>query len=147
MELTSTAFENSGNIPKKYTCDGQEASPELIISSVPENAKSLALIVDDPDAPITGGFVHWVVFNLDPKTSEIKEASKPESGIEGTNSAGKIGYAGPCPPSGVHHYQFKLYALDTMLDLTSDAKREDVERAIDGHILDETRLVGLYQRQ
>jgi len=147
MKISSPAFENNGNIPAKYTCDGEGINPPLAISDVPESAKSLALIMDDPDAPIAGGFVHWVAFNLDPVTSEIKENSKPLGGIEGMNSSGKTGYTPPCPPSGIHHYQFKFYALDAILDLTSSAKREDVEKAMEGHILDKALVVGLYQRQ
>ena len=147
MKLTSPAFENGGNIPKKYTCDGEGVSPSLIISDILQDTLSLALIMDDPDASVPGGFVHWVIFNLDPKTKEIRENSKPESGTEGTNSGKKTGYMGPCPPSGTHHYQFKLYALDTTLDLSSSAKKQDIEKAMEGHILDQTLLVGLYQRK
>jgi len=147
MKLTSPVFENNGNIPKKYTCDGEAISPPLAISDVPQDALSLVLIMDDPDAPMAGGFVHWVVFNLDPATKEIKENSKPAGGIEGLNSSGKTGYASPCPPSGVHHYQFKLFALDEKLQLDKSAKREDVEKATKGHILGQAVLVGLYQRQ
>jgi Raf kinase inhibitor-like YbhB/YbcL family protein len=146
MKITSPVFENNANIPAKYTCDGQNINPPLEFGDIPTEAKSLALIMDDPDAPIAGGFVHWVAFNLDPETKTIGENSQPTSGIEGTNSAGKIGYTSPCPPSGTHHYFFKLYALDNILTLDSSAKREDVEKAMEGHILDQTELVGLYKR-
>ena len=146
MKISSSAFEENESIPSKFTCDGESINPQLEITGVPENARSLALIVDDPDAPVAGGFVHWVVFNIDPGTKEIKENSVPENGVEGTTSAGKLGYVGPCPPSGIHHYQFKLYALDSELDLGSSAKRGDVEKAMENHILDQTILVGLYKR-
>lgn len=147
MKIASPVFENNGNIPEKYTCDGEEINPPLEFSDVPENTKSLALIVDDPDAPIPGGFVHWIVFNISPDTANIEENSIPKDATEGMTSEGKTGYVGPCPPSGVHHYQFKLYALDEMLDLSSSAKREDVEKATEGHILNQAMIVGLYQRQ
>jgi Raf kinase inhibitor-like YbhB/YbcL family protein len=147
MNLASPAFKNNGNIPKKYTCDGNGINPPLAIYDVPIDTLSLVLIVDDPDAPMAGGFVHWVVFNIDPKTKEIGENSKPAGAIESTNSSGKTGYVGPCPPSGIHHYQFKLYALDEKLRLDKSAKRKDVLLAIAGHILDQALLVGLYQRQ
>ncbi|OGI26227.1 MAG: hypothetical protein A3J76_01435 [Candidatus Moranbacteria bacterium RBG_13_45_13] len=147
MKIASPVFENNGNIPEKYTCDGEEINPPLEFSDVPENTKSLALIVDDPDAPIPGGFVHWIVFNIKPDIKEIKENAVPENAIQGITSEGKTGYVGPCPPSGIHHYQFKLYALDEMPDLDSSAKREDVEKSMEGHILDQAKLIGLYQRQ
>ncbi|TRZ54516.1 YbhB/YbcL family Raf kinase inhibitor-like protein [archaeon] len=146
MKISSPAFGENESIPSKFTCDGESISPPLEITGVPGNAQSLALIIDDPDAPMAGGFVHWVVFNINPDTKEIKENSVPENAIEGTTSAGQPGYVGPCPPTGTHHYQFKAYALDTTLDLDSSAKREDVEKAMEGHILDQAMLVGLYKR-
>jgi len=147
MKLISSAFQNNENIPPKYTCDGENVSPPLEISDVPAEAKSLALIVDDPDAPLAGGFVHWVVFNIVPGTNNIGENSTPQGAVEGMNSAGRTGYTSPCPPSGTHRYFFKLYALGTMLSFDSSATREDVEKAMEGRILDQTTLVGLYQRQ
>lgn len=147
MKITSSAFENNKNIPPKYTCDGEDINPPLFISNVPQNTLSLALIMHDPDAPMAGGFTHWIIFNLAPNTREIKENSRPENSIEGTNSAGKIGYMGPCPPSGTHRYEFRLYALDEVLKLDSSARKIDVEKAIKGHILNQATLVGLYQRQ
>lgn len=147
MKITSSAFQNNESIPSKYTCDGENVSPPLEISDVPAEAKSLALIVDDPDAPLAGGFVHWVVFNIDPTTKEIRENSVPQGATEGMNSAGRTGYTSPCPPSGTHRYFFKLYALDAELALDNSAKREDVEKAMEGKILDQATLVGLYQRQ
>ncbi|PIU78690.1 MAG: YbhB/YbcL family Raf kinase inhibitor-like protein [Candidatus Moranbacteria bacterium CG_4_10_14_3_um_filter_44_15] len=147
MKITSSAFQNNENIPPKYTCDGENASPPLEISDVPAEAKSLALVVDDPDAPLAGGFVHWVVFNINSGTDSIGENSTPQGAVEGMNSAGRTGYTSPCPPSGTHRYFFKLYALGTMLSLDSSATREDVEKAMEGKILDQAILVGLYQRQ
>lgn len=146
MKITSPAFETSAGIPAKYTCDGENINPPLKVSDVPAEAKSLALILDDPDAPVAGGFVHWVVFNLDPTTKDIEENSLPASGIEGTNSAEKTGYVSPCPPSGTHRYFFKLFALDSSLSLDSSAKREDVLQAMAGHILTQAELIGLYKR-
>jgi Raf kinase inhibitor-like YbhB/YbcL family protein len=146
MRLTSPAFQNNENIPPKFTCDGENASPPLEISEVPAEAKSLVLIVDDPDAP-SGDFVHWTVWNISPEIKLIAENSFPENTFEGTTDFGKPGYGGPCPPSGTHRYFFKLYALDTLLSLDSSAKSEDVEKAMEGHILDQATLIGLYQRQ
>ena len=146
MKLTSPAFGNNQLIPKKYTCDGEDINPPLEISEVPEGAKSLVLIVDDPDAPM-GTWDHWIVWNIDPATSLIEENSLPEGAVEGINSFGKQPYGGPCPPGGTHHYHFKLYALDTKLSLGASSKKRDVEKAMEGHILDWTDLVGLYQRQ
>jgi hypothetical protein len=145
MKLVSSVFENNGNIPAKYTCDGENINPPLEISGVPEGAKSLVLIVDDPDAP-AGDWVHWTIWNITLDIKAISENSVPDGSVEGTTSFGKPGYGGPCPPSGTHHYQFKLYALDTLLTLESSAKKKDIERAMEGHILDKTILVGLYQR-
>jgi len=147
MKITSPAFENNGNIPSKYTCDETGINPPLEFSGVPADALSLALVLHDPDAPVPGGFTHWIIFNMDPKTAGTKENSKPESGIEGTNSDGKAGYASPCPPSGTHHYHFTLYALDEKLKFDESAKRSDIEKAIAGHIIEQAELVGLYQRK
>ena len=146
MKLQSTAFEYNGMIPAKYTCDGQNINPQLSISEVPETAVSLVLIVDDPDAS-SGDFVHWTVWNIQPATNvEITEGALPAGGIEGMTDFGKSGWGGPCPPSGTHHYQFNLYAIDTVLDLSESATKADILRAIDGRIVDEAVLVGLYKR-
>jgi len=145
MKLTSSAFENNQPIPTKYTCDGVNISPPLLISEVPVSAQSLALIVDDPDAP-AGDWVHWTVFNIDPVTTQITEGSIPSGASEGMTDFGKATWGGPCPPSGTHHYQFKLYALDTKLDLKTSAGKSDLEKAMQSHILDQTVLVGLYSR-
>lgn len=122
-----------------------ELNPPISISDVPADAKSLALIMDDPDAPM-GTFVHWVVWNIPADTTELQEGSLPTGAIEGINSSRKNDYVGPCPPSGTHHYRFHLYALDTVLDLSTSAGRGELVHAMEGHILSEGELVGLYQR-
>ena len=145
MKLTSPAFENNGKIPSEYTCDGSDTSPELNIADVPKSAKSLVLINDDPDAPV-GTWDHWIVFNIPPNTARISRGEEP-AGIGGKNSWGRTGYGGHCPPSGVHRYFFKLYALDTMLNLKEGATKKDIEKAMQGHIIAKTELMGTYKRQ
>jgi len=142
VKLTSTAFENNGYIPKKFTADGENVNPSIEISNIPEGTQSLALIVDDPDAPM-GTWVHWVVFNI-PVTSRIEENSIP--GKQGVNDFGMQDYGGPSPPSGTHRYFFKIYALDTELDLPEGITKQDLEEAMQGHILSQTELIGLYSR-
>lgn len=122
MKITSPSFQENAFIPSKYTCDGENINPPLVISDVSADAKSLALIVDDPDAPV-GTFVHWLVWNIPPRVGEIKEGSLPEGSIQGTNDFGKKEYGGPCPPSGTHRYFFRLYALNQELNLPEGAKR------------------------
>jgi hypothetical protein len=146
MKITSTAFGNNANIPAIYTCDGKNISPPLKFSDVPAETKSLVLILHDPDAPVSGGFTHWVIFNIDPSTKEIMENSVPTNAVQGQNSAGQSKYTGPCPPSGTHHYEFRFYALDEVLTLDASAKKVDVEKATAGHIIEQTTLIGLYQR-
>jgi len=145
MKLTSSAFENEGNILTEFTCDGDGVSPPLTIGEVPENTKTLALISDDPDAP-AGTWVHWVVFNIPPDTMEIVKGQEPR-GVQGKTDFGRTGYGGPCPPSGVHRYFFKVYALDTELSLAEGSDKKDLENAMEGHILAQAELVGLYKRQ
>ena len=145
MEIKSSAFQHNTMIPKKYSCDGENINPPLEISNVPPEAQSLVLIMHDPDAPFAGGWTHWIIFNMDPSLSEIKENSKPSSGTEGLTSFGKSGYGGPCPPTGTHHYEFKLYALDSKLSLDENATKTDLEKVMFGHILQETTLIGLYK--
>ncbi|MGC1454812.1 MAG: YbhB/YbcL family Raf kinase inhibitor-like protein [Nitrospirota bacterium] len=145
MKISSTAFENNGQIPKKYTCDGSDVNPPLKLEGIPAEAKSLALIVDDPDAP-TGTWVHWVLWNIDPKATDIKENSVPKSANQGMNDFRKHDYGGPCPPSGTHRYFFKLYALDTTLNLGPNVTKSDIESSIKEHILAKTELIGLYKR-
>ena len=145
MEFRSSAFEDGGKIPAKHSCDEADASPPLAISGVPEGAISLALVRDDPDAP-GGTWDHWVVCNIAPDTAAIPENTEPE-GVPGKNSWGKLGYGGPCPPSGTHAYRFKLYALDAELDLRRGSTKLDLESAMQGHILADALLVGNYSRR
>lgn len=141
MKLASI-FGNNEMIPGKYTCQGSNINPPLIISDMPSNTKSLALIIDDPDAPV-GTWDHWIVHNIEPKNS-INENSIP--GIQAKNSWGKNEYGGPCPPSGTHRYFFKLYALDIKLDLNEGASKKQLENAMKNHIIEKTELIGLYKK-
>lgn len=147
MKLTSSAFENYQQIPVLYTCDGKKIHPPLLISGVPSGAKSLALVVDDPDAP-NGTFTHWVIWNIHADTTEIQEGAVPSKSQEGTNSAGELGFTPPCPPpaGGQHRYFFTLYALDATLGLDGKATKADVEKAIAGHTMAQSLLVGVYSR-
>ena len=159
MKLTSPAFSNNGSIPSKYTCDGENVNPPLKIEAAPSGTKSLVLIMDDPDALAVAGKVwdHWVVFNMDPQTDEIPEAAAftPSPigksltdvvGVLGKNTAGSLSYGGPCPPDKEHRYFFKLYALDTQLNLKEGSTKPEVENAMKGHILGQAELVGKYNR-
>ena len=146
MKIISLAFEHNSEIPSIYTCDGENINPPLEFVQVPTNAKSLVLIVDDPDAPM-GTFVHWVLFNVSPKSKGVKENSIPDSAIQGLNSTNKTGYMGPCPPSNTHRYFFKLYALDMKLNLSQKPTKQELEQGIQGHILDKAELIGLYGRE
>jgi Raf kinase inhibitor-like YbhB/YbcL family protein len=152
MQLTSTAFQAGAEIPSNFTCDGEDVSPELSWKDAPKETKSFALIVHDPDAPRTGGFTHWVLYNISPRTGHIEE-TVPEGeqiagvGIQGKNDAGQIGYMGPAPPSGVHRYFFRLFALDTTLDLRPGATHKDVSAAMKGHILAQAELMGTYEKK
>jgi Raf kinase inhibitor-like YbhB/YbcL family protein len=144
MKISSSAFGHNEAVPKKYTCDGSNINPPLTIADVPADAKSLALIVDDPDAP-AGTWIHWTIWNINPGLTEIAENSVP-AGVEGYTSFGKPGYGGPCPPSGTHRYFFKLYALDTLLDLSPRADAKQLEQTMQGHILNQAELIGTYKR-
>lgn len=146
MKLASAAFSENQMIPQKYTCDGDNLSPPLTISEIPENTQSLVLIMDDPDAP-SRTFVHWTMWNIDPSTREIPERSVPSGAVQGLTDFGSKGYGGPCPPSGTHRYIFKLYALDEKLSLSENSHREDVEREMADHVLDFTQFIGLYSRE
>jgi Raf kinase inhibitor-like YbhB/YbcL family protein len=151
IQVASPAFKEGKMIPSKYTCDGEDISPRLILESVPDGTKSIALINDDPDAPM-GTWVHWVLYNLPGDTKDLPEnitaiPTLPNGARNGTNSWGRLGYGGPCPPSGTHRYYFKFYALDIMLDLDSGATKEQVLKALENHILAEGQLMGTYQRQ
>jgi len=142
MTITSPAFTDGGAIPQKYGCGGESISPPLAIGGVPKGAKTLALIVTDPDAP-GGTFTHWLVWNIPPANTSIAEGQAP-GGTEGKSDYGKRGYGPPCPPSGSHHYLFDVYALDVSLTLDANAERAAVEKAISGHILAQGRIVGTY---
>ncbi|WP_036224658.1 YbhB/YbcL family Raf kinase inhibitor-like protein [Mesoaciditoga lauensis] len=144
MEIKSV-FEHMGFIPKKYTCDGEDINPPLEIKSLPQSTESLAIIVDDPDAPM-GTFVHWVAWNIQP-TGKIEENTM-ETFARGRNDFGRNSYNGPCPPRGhgIHHYHFKLYALDSFLNLKNGASKKQLEKEMKNHILSSTELIGLYQR-
>lgn len=150
LVLTSRAFEHLGKIPSKYTCDGQKINPPLEISEVADNAKSLVLIMEDPDVPktirIDGIWDHWLKFNLPASLREIKEGIDP-GGVSGLGTSKTLKYVGPCPPDKEHRYFFKLSSLDTMLDLTEGATKSQIENAMQGHILQQTELIGLYNRQ
>jgi Raf kinase inhibitor-like YbhB/YbcL family protein len=145
IKVASSAFQEGGNIPSKFTCDGSDTSPPLQITGVPSEAKSLVLIVDDPDAP-SGLFTHWLIWNISPQINSIAEDSAPK-GVQGANDFGKSGYRGPCPPPGTHRYSFKIFALDRELDLPSGAKRSQVDAAIKGHVVAQGELVGRYARK
>lgn len=145
IKITSSAFHEGGHIPSKFTCDGSDASPPLQITGVPSEAKSLALIADDPDAP-GGLFTHWLIWNIPPQTNSIAEGGAPK-GVHGTNDFGKSGYKGPCPPPGTHRYSFKIFALDRELDLRALAKRSQVDAAMKGHVIAQGELVGRYARK
>jgi Raf kinase inhibitor-like YbhB/YbcL family protein len=150
MKLTSSAFSDGAMIPVLYTCTGDDFSPPLAWSDTPAGAKSVALIVDDPDAPV-GTWVHWVIFNLPVTAAGLPEGIKdakllPGGGTQGTNSWRRVGYGGPCPPSGTHRYFFKLYALDTTLSLGNNATAKELQAAMKGHILAETQLMGQFKR-
>lgn len=146
MRISSPAFADNHEIPVDYTCDGENINPPLIIADVPEEAQSLVLIVDDPDAP-SGIFTHWLVWNIEPSIEDVSEGEVPQGGVEGENDGNEKGYTGPCPPSGTHRYFFHLYALDKNLDLKSSADRGEVEDEMDGHVISETQFMGLYSRE
>lgn len=149
MKISSPIFEHNQSIPAIYTCDGNNTNPPLAISEVPATAKSLALIMDDPDVPTfvreDGLWVHWLVWNIDPKTSVIKENTS-DFGVVGLNTRGVNAYGGPCPPDREHRYFFKLYALDTTLDLDTATNKDQLEKAMAGHIIEQAELIGLYKR-
>ena len=143
MELKSPEFKNNEFIPKKFTCHGENINPELTVEGIPEPARSLALIVDDPDAP-RGTWIHWAMFNIPTDISKIEEDSAP--GKQGINDSGRIGYDGPCPPSGTHRYIFKIYALDTEFNLKEGINKAALEKAMEGHILASAELTGLFKK-
>lgn len=148
MLLKSNSFQEGESIPQKFTCDAENASPSLIIKDIPKGAKGLALIMDDPDA--TGGrtFTHWLMWNIPPETAEIKEGEIPAGAVQGKNGWARQEYGGPCPPHGSkpHRYMFKLYALDSALDIPADSEKSSLEEAMKNHILEQAMMTGLYAR-
>ena len=154
MKLSSPSFENQGNVPGKFTCDGEDISPALEWSGVPEGSETFVLIVDDPDAPDPANprmtWVHWVLYNIPAAVSSlpegVKDSNLPEGTLQGRNDWNKTGYGGPCPPIGQHRYFHKLYALDTVLPDLGQPTKEKLEKAMDGHVLSQAELIGVYQR-
>ena len=145
LKISSPAFENDGEIPKKHTCNGANVNPPLKIENVPSNTKSLAFVFDDIDVP-RGTYVHWILWNIDPRLREIKENSVPEGALQGVNDFKKRNYGGPCPPGRAHKYIFKIYALDTLLHLNHNSTNKDLERAMEAHIISRAQLTGVYKR-
>lgn len=145
MKLKSPAFLENQQIPFRYSCDGDDVNPPLELTDVPQNTRSLVLIMDDPDAP-GKTFTHWFMWNIPPDTKEILESDWPEGAEQGINDAGELGYHGPCPPSGIHHYHFKLYALNVKLNLDLSISKEELEREIDSSIIQKAELIGIYSR-
>ncbi len=151
ISVSSSAFQEGGMIPAKYTCDGNDLSAPLKWTGAPEGTKSIAVICDDPDAPV-GTWVHWVMWNIPPGVRELAEGVPPKPELadgsrQGISDFGRPGYGGPCPPSGAHRYYFKVYALDTTLDLPAGTRKADLLRAMKGHILAEGQLMGKYSRR
>jgi hypothetical protein len=150
FEVTSSAFKNGSSIPSKYTCDGSDVSPQLSWSGAPAGTKSFALISDDPDAPV-GTWVHWVMWNIPAGATSLKEGLEKSAALadgtkQGISDFKRPGYGGPCPPSGTHRYLFKLYALDTTLDLVENTNKAKLEAAMKGHMLGQATLMGTYSR-
>lgn len=146
LKISSPAFDNNGQIPSKYTCDGANVNPPLKIENVPRETKSLVLVFDDKDAS-RGTYVHWILWNIDHGIKEIKEHSIPEGAIQGMNDFKKNNYGGPCPPRRAHRYLFKVYALDVQLNLDPRSTQTDLEKAMKGHILSQAQLMGMYKRK
>jgi Raf kinase inhibitor-like YbhB/YbcL family protein len=144
LSVGSAGFSNGGAIPRQFTCDDADLSPELHWQPAPADTKSIAVVMDDPDAPVD--FTHWLVYNLPPGVRELPQGATRRGAAEGVNSFGRIGYGGPCPPRGnPHHYVFRVYALDRMLDLPAGATRRQVDAAMSGHVLAQGQIVGIYQ--
>jgi Raf kinase inhibitor-like YbhB/YbcL family protein len=152
MQLTSSAFQAGAAIPSKFTCEGKDVSPELSWRDAPAETKTFALILHDPDAPRAGGFTHWVLYNIPANTGHIGEGTPkqervPDVGLQGKNDSGKIGYMGPCPPSGTHRYFARLYALDAELPLAPGASHKELSSAMEGHIVATAELMGTYAKK
>ena len=146
MKIESPAFLDQQDIPSKYSCDGEGVNPPLAFKDIPVNAKTLALIIDDPDAP-NGTWTHWTLWNIATTTSQILENSSPAEAVQGQTSSGQNDYGGPCPPSGTHHYFFKLYALDQKLTIPSYSTVDKLVEAMQGHIIQQAQLIGLYSKK
>ncbi len=146
LSIFSPAFENNGNIPSRFTCQGLDINPPLVIKNVPAGTVSLALVVDDPDAPV-GTWVHWVMWNIQADTSEIGENSVPPGSVQGLNDWKRNSYGGPCPPSGTHRYFFRLYALNSELKIKPGTTAADLRKAMKGRIIEEAEYVGLYKKR
>ncbi len=151
IKITSSAFDQGGPIPSKYTCDGANVSPPLRWTGVPEGTVSIAIISDDPDAPM-GTWVHWVLYNLPGQTKELAQDFPPDETLpdgtrQGITDFGSTGYGGPCPPSGTHRYFFKIYAMDNKIDIVSVINKKDLVKAMEGHILAQGQLMGKYKRR
>ena len=151
MRLTSSAFRQGEAIPKRFTCDGEDVSPQLSWQDAPKETKAFAVIVHDPDAPRAEGFTHWLLYNIPPNVTSIqenvpKQAKVSHLGVQGLNDFGKLGYGGPCPPSGSHRYFVRLYALRKELDLEPGTKAQQVQEAISGIVIEQTELMGTYAR-
>lgn len=148
MIIKSYSFREGKEIPRTFTCDGANNSPSLIIEDIPQEAVNLVLIMDDPDATSGRTFTHWLIWNIPPNIKEINEGEAPRESIEGKNDFGNNNYGGPCPPFGSkpHRYMFKLYAIDKTLNLSKNSSKEELEKAIDGHVIEHATLTGLYAR-
>lgn len=152
MQLLSLSFTAGGPIPVRYTCEGENVSPEFAWRDAPAETKSFVFIVHDPDAPRAGGFTHWILYNVPAGKAHLQpgvpgDDEVADTGIQGTNDSGEIGYTGPCPPSGMHHYYFRLFALDRELSLHPGATHEEITDAVEGHILARAELVGTYRKK
>jgi Raf kinase inhibitor-like YbhB/YbcL family protein len=152
MQLTSPVFQQGSEIPSRYTRDGEDISPELSWKDAPSQTKSFVLVMHDPDAPMPGGFTHWVLYNLPAEAGHLQESIPPEerisgTGLQGKNDAGKLGYVGPAPPSGTHRYFFRLFAIDKTLELPAGATHKQVSAALKGHILAQAELMGTYEKK
>lgn len=145
MTITTTAINNNDEIDQRYTGEGEDVNPPLTFSQIPDGTESLALIMDDPDAP-NGTFTHWVLYDMNPATLQITEDQLPAGAKVGMNDFGRVDYGGPMPPSGTHRYYFKLYALDTMLNLPEGTSRNDLEQAMEDHIIETAELMGTYTK-
>ncbi|MBN1924128.1 MAG: YbhB/YbcL family Raf kinase inhibitor-like protein [Nanoarchaeota archaeon] len=146
MQISSPAFQHNGTIPVKYTCQGDNINPEIIITNVPEDTVTLVLIIDDPDAPM-GVWDHWVLYNIPKNTSKINENSMPAGALQAKNSWGKKEYGGPCPPNGTHRYYFKIYALNTRLNLSDEADKEELEQMMSVHVIAQSYLMAKYSKE